>query len=128
LWAFLAVSASIIVIAAAKLWTEANTAIPPDPEESPLLPEPIDPPDNAVVVPPVTLSWVMPLGPGPVEVRVHGPDGGLVLAQTCLVDSLVVPPELMSDPGEYRWQVVPRGVPVGSCPARKFLVPSAPIP
>jgi hypothetical protein len=131
LWAFLVVSASVIVVVAAKNWTEVNTTTPANPEEFPLLPELVGPPDGAVVVPPVTLAWAMPLGPGPVEVRVHGPGGRLALVQTCLVDSLTLLPELLGDPGRYRWQVVPRGVSAGSCPARDFLVRrdlSAPAP
>lgn len=131
LWAFLTVSASIIVVVAARIWTEVHTAISADPDSSPALPELVGPPDGAVVAPPLTLRWAMPLGPGPVEIRVHGPGGRRILVQSCLGDSLELHRELLADPGRYRWQVVPRGLPPASCSVWDFYVrwdTSAPTP
>jgi hypothetical protein len=125
LWAFLAVSASIIVVTAARNWTEVNTTTPQDPEGPPAVPELVAPPDGAVIVPPVTLKWAMPLGPGPVEVRVLGPDGTRVLVRTCLSDSLPLDSRVTTDPGRYRWQVVPRGLAPRSVPSWDFVLRNA---
>jgi hypothetical protein len=122
LWAFLGLSAAAIVVTAARNWTQLHTAIPGPDVESPAIPELVSPADGRAVAPPVLLRWVLPLGPGPVEVQVVAPSGRSALTQTCLVDSLELTRAVLRERGQYLWRVVPPGLPPHSCPTRSFVV------